>query len=144
MVIFNFDQTVPIILHEYVHLQQKNKPESTLLEYAIMEGAADFITYLILGKYTNPEVFEFGFANEEKLWEQFEAQMMGKDTDDWLFNAYNPETAYPGNLGYFIGFRICESFYHKASDKTKAIKEMLEIKDFEQFLSDSAYKPKKH
>ncbi|SEG37296.1 gliding motility protein GldB-related protein [Algoriphagus boritolerans] len=138
-IIFDFDQTVPIIVHEYVHLQQKNASESTLLDLAIMEGAADFITHLILGQPTDPRVFDFGVANEEKLWVQFETQMNGENTDDWLFNTDNPETGYPGNLGYFIGFRICESYYHQAVDKKSAIKEMLEIRDFEKFLKDSAY-----
>jgi hypothetical protein len=140
LVIFDFDQTVPIILHEYVHLQQKNKPERTLLDYAIMEGVADFVTYLILGKYTNPEVFDFGFTNEEKLWEKFKKEMLTENTDDWLFNTYNPETGFPGNLGYFIGFRICESYYNQATDKQRAIKEMLEIQDFERFLKESKYR----
>jgi hypothetical protein len=139
MVIFDFAQTVPIIVHEYVHLQQKNKPERTLLEYTIMEGAADFVTYLILGQYTNPDVFKFGFANEKRLWEQFEKEMQTEDTDNWLFNSYNPETGYPGNLGYFIGFRICESYYNQALDKKLAIKQILEIQDFDRFLKESKY-----
>lgn len=138
-IIFDFDQTVPIIVHEYVHLQQKNTPESTLLDLAIMEGAADFITYLILGQPTDPHVFDFGVAHEEKLWAQFKTQMRGENTDDWLFNTYDPETGYPGNLGYFIGYRICESYYQSAENKKSAIKEMLEIRDYEQFLKDSGY-----
>jgi hypothetical protein len=140
MVIFDFGQTVPIIVHEYVHLQQKNKPERILLDYTIMEGAADFVTFLILGQYTNPDVFDFGFAHENELWEIFKNQMHTEDTDDWLFNAYNPETGFPANLGYFIGFRICESYYQQASDKRQAIKEMLEIEDFEKFYIKSRYR----
>lgn len=140
MVIFDVGQTVPIIVHEYVHLQQKNTSERTLLHYAIMEGAADFVTYLILGNYTDPDLYEFGFANEDKLWEIFKSQMHTEDTDDWLFNAYDPETGFPANLGYFIGFRICESYYRQSTDKREAIKEILEIQDFEKFFIRSAYK----
>ncbi len=140
MVIFDVGQTVPIIVHEYVHLQQKNTTEKTLLDYAIMEGAADFVAYLILGNYTDPDLYEFGFAHENQLWEIFKSQMHTEDTDDWLFNAYDPETGFPANLGYFIGFRICESYYHHATDKSKAIKEILEIEDFESFFIKSAYR----
>ncbi|EOZ98749.1 secreted protein [Indibacter alkaliphilus LW1] len=140
MVIFDVGQTVPIIVHEYVHLQQKNTTERTLLDYAIMEGAADFVAYLILGNYTNPDLYEFGFSHEDQLWEIFKSQMHTEDTDDWLFNAYNPDTGFPANLGYFIGFRICESYYLQALDKRQAIKEMLEIHDFEEFYMRSAYK----
>lgn len=66
--------------------------------------------------------------------------MLTENTDDWLFNTYNPETGYPGNLGYFIGFRICESYYNQATNKQRAIKEMLEIQDFERFLKESKYR----
>lgn len=140
MVIFDFNQTVPIIVHEYVHLQQKNIPERTLLDYSIMEGAADFVAYLILGNYTDPDLYDFGFAHEEQLWEIFKNQMYTEETDDWLFNTYNPETGFPANLGYFIGFRICESYYKHAIDKKRAIKEILEIQDFEKFYLKSTYK----
>jgi hypothetical protein len=140
MVIFDFGQTVPIIVHEYVHLQQKNNAERTLLDYAIMEGAADFVAYLILGNYTDPGLYDFGFAHEDRLWEIFKNQMHMEDTDDWLFNVYNPETGFPANLGYFIGFRICESYYQQASDKMQAIKDMLQIQDFEKFYNKSAYR----
>ncbi|WP_373524452.1 DUF2268 domain-containing putative Zn-dependent protease, partial [Aquiflexum sp.] len=140
MVIFDVGQTVPIIVHEYVHLQQKNTTERTLLDYAIMEGAADFVTYLLLGDYSDPDLYEFGFAHEDQLWEIFKSQMHTEDTDDWLFNAYDPETGFPANLGYFIGFRICESYYQQSTDKRKAIKEILEIQDFKKFFIRSAYK----
>ncbi|WP_373493941.1 DUF2268 domain-containing putative Zn-dependent protease, partial [Aquiflexum sp.] len=140
MVIFDVGQTVPIIVHEYVHLQQKNTTERTLLDYAIMEGAADFVAYLILENYTDPDLYEFGFSHEDQLWEIFKSQMHTEDTDDWLFNAYDPETGFPANLGYFIGFRICESYYQHSTDKRKAIKEILEIENFEKFYIQSAYK----
>ncbi|HSJ67995.1 MAG TPA: DUF2268 domain-containing putative Zn-dependent protease [Anditalea sp.] len=139
MVLFDIDRVIPIILHEYVHLQQKNKIEISLLEYSIMEGAADFITHLLLGQYTDPKVYEFGEAHEEDLWKHFYAQMDEEDFENWLFNAYNPETGYPGNLGYYIGFKICESYYQQSADKTIAVKNILEIQDYKKFLIDSKY-----
>lgn len=139
MIIFDTSLAVPLVVHEYVHFQQKNKYEKTLLELSIMEGAADFITYLITGRYTNPDVYKFGFANEKAIWEKFAKDAQAENTDDWLFNAYNPSTGYPGNLGYFVGFRICESYYKNAGDKETAVKEMLVIKDFNQFLEKSKY-----
>src|SRR6478609_12068447 len=135
MVLFDTALAVPLIVHEYVHFQQKNKPEQTLLELSIMEGVADFITYLITGKYTNPEVYQYGFSNEAKLWTDFSKTMNSENIDAWLFNAYDPQTGYPGNLGYFVGFRICESYYNRSADKSTAIKELIEIKDFNRILT---------
>jgi hypothetical protein len=137
--VFDYEQSVPIILHEYVHLQQKNKTEKTLLEMAIAEGAADFVTYLLLEKYTDPVVYAYGYENEDKLWKLFQAQLDSEESDEWLYNSYNPNTGIPGNMGYFIGFRICESFYHRATDKIAAVKQILEIQDFRNFLDESGY-----
>jgi hypothetical protein len=142
LVLFDTSLTIPLIVHEYVHFQQKYKQEQTLLEYSIMEGVADFITHLITGKYTNPEVYKYGFANEQAIWKNFSVEMEGENTDNWLFNTYNSKTGYPGNLGYFVGFRICESYYLRSDNKKNAVKELLEIKDFPQFLTQSGYRGK--
>ncbi|ULQ56012.1 DUF2268 domain-containing protein [Flavihumibacter rivuli] len=139
MVLFDSSIAVPLILHEYVHFQQKNKPEKTLLDLCIMEGVADFITYLITGRYTNPEVYQYGFANEAAIWKNFTTEMTGENTDNWLFNTYNAQTGYPGNLGYFVGFRICESYYQQSADKKQAIRELMEIQDFNSILRLSKY-----
>jgi Predicted Zn-dependent protease (DUF2268) len=140
LVLFDTSLAVRLIVHEYVHFQQKNKQEQTLLEYSIMEGVADFITYLITGKYTAPEVYKYGFANEGAIWKDFSDEMNSENTDKWLFNTYNSQTGYPGNLGYFIGFRICESYYRQSVNKQNAVKELFEIKEFNQFLIQSDYR----
>jgi len=140
LVLFDTSLAVRLIVHEYVHFQQKNKQEQTLLEYSIMEGVADFITYLITGKYTAPEVYKYGFANEGAIWKYFSDEMNSENTDKWLYNTYNSQTGYPGNLGYFIGFRICESYFRQTVNKQNAVKELLEIKDFNQFLIKSGYR----
>jgi hypothetical protein len=140
LVLFDTSLAVPLIVHEYVHFQQKNKLEKTLIEFSVMEGVADFITYLITGQYTNPDVYKYGFENERAVWKKFSTEMAGENTDNWLFNTYNPQTGYPGNLGYFVGFRICERYYLGSGNKQNAIKELLEIKDFNQILSQSGYR----
>jgi hypothetical protein len=140
LVLFDTSLAVPLIVHEYVHFQQKNKREQTLLEYSVMEGVADFITYLITGKYTAPDVYKYGFTNEFAIWEDFSDEMNSENLDKWLFNTYDPQTGYPGNLGYFVGFRICESYYQQSVNKQNAVKELLEIKDFNQFLIQSGYR----
>lgn len=142
MMVFDTALTVPLIVHEYIHLQQKNKQETTLLELTIMEGVADYLTYIITGKYTNPDVYAYGYTHEQAIWKKFSTEMNGINTDDWLFNTYNSSTGYPGNLGYFIGFRICEQFYQHFPDNKAVIKAMLEIKDFNQFLKESRYNGK--
>ena len=45
----------------------------------------------------------------------------------------------PADLGYYIGYKICESYYRNSSNKNQAVRDILEVKDFEQFLSASKY-----
>ncbi|TMI66321.1 MAG: hypothetical protein E6H07_10615 [Bacteroidetes bacterium] len=45
----------------------------------------------------------------------------------------------PKDLGYWMGYKITKAYYTKATDKTKAIQEILNIKDFTSFLADSGY-----
>jgi hypothetical protein len=42
-------------------------------------------------------------------------------------------------MGYYIGYVITKAFYDKASDKKKAIQEILNIKDCKDFLKRSGY-----
>jgi hypothetical protein len=45
----------------------------------------------------------------------------------------------PPDLGYFMGYKISESYYKNARDKRQAIKDILEINDFDKFLKQSKY-----
>ena len=64
--------------------------------------------------------------------------------------AYGIESVYegdkavnrPADLGYWVGYKIAESYYKNAKDKKQAVKELLEIKDFSKFLADSRYEEK--
>jgi len=56
----------------------------------------------------------------------------------WLYNGSSSDGR-PSDLGYFIGFRIVQAYYQKASDKQQAVSDILNIKDFERFLEQSGY-----
>ena len=47
----------------------------------------------------------------------------------------------PGDLGYFIGFRIAESLYARTSDKRLAVRAIIDIANSDLFLSQSGYSP---
>ena len=52
----------------------------------------------------------------KKLWKLFEVEMLGQETKNWL---YNGDEAPNGNadLGYFIGYEICKSYYENSKNK---------------------------
>lgn len=131
-----------LICHELIHYQQNYSDTSaTLLNQCLVEGAADFIGELISGGTINAKAYEFGIQNESTLWEEFIKDMDGNDFKYWLYSGdLAKEKNYPNDLGYFIGYKICESYYKNASDKKLAVYDILNIKDFKKFLKDSKYR----
>ena len=139
-----------IVIHELVHTQQlyyaneNGLPygqEGTLLDISLLEGIADFITHQAIGSYINDHLPEYADPIEQELWEEFEMAMNGKDFSRWLFNGGN-STFRPADLGYYMGFKIAESYYLNAVDKSQAISEIIEMSNSQQFLEDSGYRDK--
>lgn len=135
------DVTV-LVTHELVHTQQPqgdNASGTTLLEQTITEGAAEFVTILLTGKITFRTAWEHGYANERRLWEEFRTEMEGKEYSGWLYNMGNTPPGRPADLGYFLGFRICQAYYRRQADKQKALAEIIECRDFHSLLEKSGY-----
>lgn len=133
-----------MVAHELIHYQQDSIPKKrlNLLAACINEGSADFIAELISGGGPNRQTHSYGNANEANLWNEFKKIMDDReDSHDWMYN-YHPKNGYPPDLGYWIGYKITEAYYLKASDKKKAISDILHIKNFNKFLSDSGYPSK--
>jgi hypothetical protein len=124
------------VAHELIHYQQKVEGK-TLLAAAIQEGTADFVGELISGDALNKQVRAYGLQHEKELWAQFTKEMHGTDTSHWLYEG-NVTIGRPADLGYFIGYRIAESYYNQASDKRKAIAAILN-EDADRLLNDSGY-----
>jgi hypothetical protein len=113
-----------LVTHETVHVQQKNIYTKMLLPRCIKEGAADFLAELLIErKFTSPYII-YGLAHEKELWEKFRLDMYEAEAKDWLYNGNAVENA---DLGYFMGYQICKSYYESAFDKKKAIAEILDL-----------------
>ena len=132
-----------VVAHELIHYQQKYSipGEPTLLQRSINEGAADFIAELISGGHVNPHLHKYGNPIEEQLWSEFKLAMKGTDVSNWLYQG-NQAKERPADLGYYMGYKITESYYRNAADKRAAIKEILEIKNFDEFFKASRYEEK--
>lgn len=134
---------VPLVVHEQVHINQKNINTKTLLSKSICEGAADFLMYLQTGRLPSSaqETYDYGHANETSLWAKFQTDLdirYGLIKKDWFYN-YD-RTDLPPDLGYFMGFKICEKYYNDAKDKVEAIKFILDGSNSERLLELSQYK----
>lgn len=133
-----------IVAHELIHFQQLATGQyhaaaeaPSLLALAILEGSADFLAELISGIRGNRRAQEYGRAHESSLWEEFMAEMQGTNIDPWFYN--DPPGDRPADLGYFVGYRIAEAYYERATDKRQAIREILSTTDFAALLEQSGY-----
>lgn len=133
---------IPLIVHEQVHINQKNINTKTLLSKSICEGAADFLMYLQTKRFPSSvkETYAYGEANETMLWAKFQTDLdisYGMIKKDWFYNYDRNDM--PPDLGYFMGFKICEKFYNEAHNKVEAIKFMLDGSNSERLLELSQY-----
>lgn len=135
------DNIVAVTVHEYVHTQQKEEGK-TLLGKSIYEGACDFITELALGTTLSHSYILYGKAHEAELKAAFKNEMLNADYSQWIYNGATAKEM--GDLGYFMGYAICKSYYKHATDKKKAVKDIIELpysdqEKVEQFLEASRY-----
>lgn len=136
----NFDNIEQIVMHESIHTMQTLK-QRNLLGAAILEGACDFIASMVTGYEQNSAHYIYGSKYEKGLWREFKKEMNGDDYSRWLYSGNN-SIGRPSDLGYFIGYKICEAYYENADDKKQAVKDIIEVEDFEAFLKKSGYDDK--
>jgi uncharacterized protein YjaZ len=55
----------------------------------------------------------------------------------WLYQSKDKNR--PQDLGYWMGYQIVKAFYGNMEDKEKAVFEILNIKNFPEFLFKSGY-----
>ena len=123
----NSYKTIDLLcVHEYIHSQQKELVQN-LLSASLYEGVAEFVSAKVTGKPSNVPAIVFGNKNEEKVKQKFEQDMFIPNRFyDWLWSA-GKNSFDVRDLGYYIGYTICERNYAMVKDKKKAIKEMIEL-----------------
>ena len=127
-----------IVAHESCHFNQNYPKQTTVLEKSIQEGSCDLIAELTAGEVINPSLKSYGDRNEAALWRDFRAEMGGTDLSKWMYNGFKIKDR-PGDLGYYVGYRIAGAYYQNARDKRQAVSDILNIKDFQGFFRNSRY-----
>jgi hypothetical protein len=137
------DRFVHIIAHEYAHVQQNiafaNDPHPTVLGASLMEGAAEFTAELTSGAVANYEQAGETKGHEKEIESEFAADEDSYNlSPKWLYN-WKPDK--PGDIGYWVGYRICKAYYQHAKDKKQAFSDILGITDPKAFLAKSGWYP---
>ncbi|MFV8342189.1 DUF2268 domain-containing putative Zn-dependent protease [Flavobacterium sp. XS2P39] len=134
----NLDGVSGLVAHELIHYQQNITGQNMLLKWCLLEGGADFIGELISGESLNQFSYKYGEQNLDKLCQEFVTRLKNTDYQDWLYGTSKKDDR-PNDLGYWIGYKITESYFNKQIDKQKAIEEILNIKEPMQFLKQSGF-----
>ncbi len=120
------DNLVLLNVHEYVHTQQ-NAQVNNLLSIAIREGVAEFVSTLAMDMPSATPAIDFGKKNAQAVREKFEYEMFYPNNQPkWFWSNY-PNDFGVRDLGYYVGYQMCENYYQQAGDKKKAIKTMIEL-----------------
>ena len=127
-----------IVAHELIHEEQKLAPHYSLLGKAVQEGMCDFIAELIAGKHANQVQKAYGELHEAEIWQEFQPLMWEKDYSKWIYDGVNAKNR-PADMGYYVGYKIVQSYYNNTKDKRQAVKDILEIKDLNIFFEASKY-----
>ncbi|MDT7812416.1 MAG: hypothetical protein QOJ42_2332 [Acidobacteriaceae bacterium] len=136
------DRFVHVIAHEYAHVQQVpalvDDEHPTVLELSLVEGAAELTAELISGEVAYSQLSASTEGREKEIETAFVSDDNKTDLSKWLNNSTLEK---PGDLGYWVGYRIVKSYYQHASDKRQAFREILEMTDPKAFLSKSDWYP---
>jgi hypothetical protein len=132
--------------HEYIHTQQKELVEN-LLSMCLYEGVAEFISCKVTGIKSYAPAIDFGKANQKIVVDKFVSDLFIMNNNyNWLWGENRNELKVR-DLGYYIGYEICERYYNQSKDKQKTLKELIELdymneKEVERIVNSTNLLPK--
>lgn len=132
------DRLNSLIAHEVGHASQPQESGTTLLEAALREGVAELVAELTTGEIANDHLKAWTRGREAEIERAFRGQLRSTDLREWLYNGVGtPER--PGDLAYWVGYRIARAYYDRARDKRAALRRLLAASDPEAILRDSGW-----
>jgi len=138
------DRLVHLIAHEYVHIQQpmvqRDEPNvrHTVLESSLTEGVAEFVGELISGSVSNTQLQRRAAGRDAEFAPAFIRDMDSTDLSLWLYNGVGTQDK-PGDLGYWVGYRIARQYYERSADKAGAVRRLVRMDDPKAILAASGW-----
>src|SRR3546814_521952 len=94
--------------------------EESVLRAALVEGAAEFVAERMTGSVAYPLLHQWAKGREKELETIFLAEKDQKAIGSrWLYNQKGAG-GWPGDLGYWIGYRVAKSYYDRAPEDRKS------------------------
>jgi hypothetical protein len=135
------DNLVHVVAHEYAHVQQPEPNGSPyVLRDSLREGVAELVAELTSGQISNGQLIRWTRGRENEIETAFLADAEKKDISGWLYNGLGtPEK--PGDLGYWVGYRIAKAYYLRHRNKHDALGDLLKTRDPHRILRQSGWRP---
>jgi hypothetical protein len=154
--IYDLNELVQVVVHEGAHNLQRhiqgepnfisiyvNPARMTLLNFAIREGVADYLTHQITDRRFEPR-HAFAEPRERDIW--LELRPIMHETilaqPGWFTGKFKDGRAWPVQVGYFVGFKMAEHVHrtgHRdAAGRRAALIELLSPHTAEQFAAIAA------
>lgn len=136
------------LVHELMHFQQSygdSKNRELLLGRLIEEGVCDFLVTLVTDEGAMSPVMRkrLDYLDEPDnmafVMDELKRDVYTPDLSKWMHNG-GQITDRPSNLGYSMGYLICQSYYENSTDKEQAIQELLNTDDFKEIVAGSDYR----
>jgi len=143
--------------HETVHTWQNvDTPEAQadpMLTQSLLEGVADYLATLVTGEIPHLERDAWARKQEAWLWQEFQRDRQAILSDPasvkdpmsnprfmrWFANCGSAPEGWPCEAGYWVGMRIAEAYVARASDKHRAVRELLALHNPAAILKASGY-----
>lgn len=136
------ERFVHVIAHEYAHVQQAtalvDAEHPTVLALSLIEGAAELTAELISGEVAYSHLPASTRGREKEIETSFVSDRDKTDLSQWLNNG-TPDK--PGDLGYWVGYRVVKAYYQQAADKRQALRDILDMTDPAAILARSGWYP---
>lgn len=130
-----------VVVHENAHVLQLsaqggpqnylsiyNPDGGNMLAIAVREGCAEYLTFLASG-WRLGDRHRYGEAHEVALWEAFSeiADAPPFSVSGWFGGRHADHPDYPAQIGYWVGFRVCEYHHTSATDPDAAIADLFTL-----------------
>ena len=103
-------------VHEFVHTQQNTTIGNSLLAQCVLEGVAEFLAAQATGQASPTPALTYGPLHDPRIREVFTKHMFSTNTRFLLYSNRKSEFGVR-DLGYYLGYAICQRYYAKAIDK---------------------------
>jgi hypothetical protein len=138
------DRFVHVLTHEFGHVQQVHAlaevDPPNVIEGSLVEGGAEFVAELVSGQVAYAHLAPLTRGRETEIESAWLSDQHSFDLSKWLYNDRGT-AQWPGDLGYWVGYRINKAYYLHARDKRRALREILQMTDPDALLMRSGWYP---